>query len=90
MPRKARYLQRRFQRLLPKVPLEPAYCWAGVFGETEDGLPFIGDCDKVRDAYVAVGYGGNGITYSVLAGEIIRDLYLGRDNEAAGLFCFDR
>ena len=90
LPRKEAYLKRRFAKLFPTIEFETAYRWAGVFGETADGLPFIGDCTKVRNSYFAVGYGGNGITYSVLAGEIIRDLFLERPNPDAGLFCFDR
>lgn len=90
LPRKDSYLRRRFKKLFPSIPFETAYRWAGVFGETDDGLPFIGDCAKVPNSYFAVGYGGNGITYSILAGEIIRDLFLQRPNPDAGLFCFDR
>ncbi|MDQ3440750.1 MAG: FAD-binding oxidoreductase [Planctomycetota bacterium] len=90
LPRKESYLKRRFGKLFPSIPLETAYRWAGVFGESDDGLPFIGDCARVPNSYFAVGYGGNGITYSLLAGEIIRDLFLQRRNPDAGLFCFDR
>jgi glycine/D-amino acid oxidase-like deaminating enzyme len=90
LPRKESYLKRRFAKLFPSIAFETAYRWAGVFGETDDGLPFIGDCAKVPNSYFAVGYGGNGITYSVLAAEIIRDLFLQRPNRDARLFCFDR
>jgi len=90
LPRKESYLKRRFAKLFPAIDFDTAYRWAGVFGETDDGLPFIGDCKKVLNAYFAIGYGGNGITYSALAGEIIRDLFLERPNPDAGLFCFDR
>jgi glycine/D-amino acid oxidase-like deaminating enzyme len=90
LPRKQSYLKRRFARMFPSIPFETAYRWAGVFGESDDGLPFIGDCAKVPNSYFGIGYGGNGITCSVLAGEIIRDLFLQRPNRDAELFCFDR
>lgn len=90
LPRKQGSLRRRFARLFPSIPFETAYRWAGVFGESDDGLPFIGDCNRVPNSYFAVGYGGNGITYSLLAGAIIRDLFLDRRNPDARLFCFDR
>ncbi len=90
LPRKEGYLRRHFGKLFPSIPFETAYRWAGVFGESDDGLPFIGDCTRVPNSYFAVGYGGNGITYSLLAGEIIRDLFLDRPNPDARLFCFDR
>jgi len=41
-------------------------------------------------AYFALGYGGNGITFSLLAAEIIRDAMLGQENDNADLFRFDR
>ena len=43
-----------------------------------------------QKAELQVGYGGNGITYGVIAAEIIRDLCLGRANTDASIFCFDR
>jgi glycine/D-amino acid oxidase-like deaminating enzyme len=38
----------------------------------------------------ALGYGGNGITFSALAAGIVRDAILGRANPHADLFRFDR
>jgi hypothetical protein len=35
-------------------------------------------------------YGGNGIAFSVIAAEIIRDYFLGRTNRDAHLFRFGR
>ena len=90
LPRKTRALTRRFTRMFPRIAIETAYRWAGVFAETEDGLPFIGACGTMPSTYIAAGYGGNGITYSFLAGQILRDLLLGRPNRDAQLFCFDR
>jgi glycine/D-amino acid oxidase-like deaminating enzyme len=40
--------------------------------------------------YFALGFGGNGITYSVIAAKIIRDALLNRPNADARLFRFDR
>jgi glycine/D-amino acid oxidase-like deaminating enzyme len=37
-----------------------------------------------------LGFGGNGITFSVIAAEIIRDLITGRKNENAVIFDFNR
>jgi glycine/D-amino acid oxidase-like deaminating enzyme len=88
--RKAHKLQQRMQKLFPDLPLEVAFAWAGTFGETKDGLAYIGPTPEWPEAYFALGYGGNGITYSVLAAEIIRDAILQRHNPYADLFCFDR
>ena len=88
--RKTRTLQDKFRRLFPELPLTVAYSWAGTFGATKDGLAYIGTHESLPHAYFALGYGGNGITYSLIAAELIRDAFLGRPNRDAELFAFAR
>jgi glycine/D-amino acid oxidase-like deaminating enzyme len=88
--RKAERLTERFRELFPDIPMEVEFAWAGTFGETDDGLAYIGQHEDWPSAYFALGYGGNGITFSLLAAEIIRDALLGRNNDDAELFRFDR
>jgi glycine/D-amino acid oxidase-like deaminating enzyme len=83
-------LRRRFRQLFPRIPLEVAYAWAGTFARTDDGLPFIGRHPAVPHTWFALGYGGNGITYSLIAAEYIRDQVLGRPNADTELFGFAR
>ena len=90
IPSKTRTLVKKFGRLFPDRPLEVAYSWAGTFAETKDGLAYIGVHPGFPHAYFALGYGGNGITFSLIAAEIIRDLTLGRPNEDIRLFRFGR
>lgn len=90
LARKSSLLARRFRQLLPDAPCEPAYAWAGTFAETPDGLPYIGRHPRVPSTYFALGYGGNGITFSLLAAEIIRDLICEGRSREAELFRFDR
>ena len=78
--RKTKMLQRRFAAMFPQLDIEVAYTWAGTFGETQDGLAYIGQAPEFPHAYLALGYGGNGITFSVIAAKIITDLHLGRPN----------
>lgn len=87
---KTKQLQRRLERMFPGTRMDVAYSWAGVFGTTDDGLPFIGVSPEWPNAYFALGYGGNGITMSLIAAEIIVDLYLGRANPDSELFRFRR
>jgi glycine/D-amino acid oxidase-like deaminating enzyme len=87
---KTRTLVKKFGRLFPDLPLEVAYAWAGTFGETKDGLPYVGVNPRFPHAFFALGYGGNGITFSLIAAEIIRDCFLGRTNRDARLFRFGR
>ncbi|HSI62917.1 MAG TPA: FAD-dependent oxidoreductase [Candidatus Saccharimonadia bacterium] len=88
--KKSATLQRKFRHLFPGIKLEPAFCWAGTFGSTEDGLAYIGEIPEFPRALFALGFGGNGITYSVLAAEIIRDQILGKSNPYSDLYRFDR
>lgn len=87
---KTRALVKKFGRLFPDQPLEVAYAWAGTFGETKDGLAYIGIHPRFPHACFALGYGGNGITFSLIAAEIIRDGLLGKKNPNAHIFRFGR
>jgi len=87
---KARTLVKKFGRLFPDRPLEVAYAWAGTFGETKDGLPYIGVHPRFPHVCFALCYGGNGLTFSVMAAEIIRDYFLDKENRDAHLFRFGR
>jgi glycine/D-amino acid oxidase-like deaminating enzyme len=90
VPKKAALLTERFRELFPRIDFEPAFAWAGTFGETKDGLAYIGAVRQRPGCLFACGFGGNGITFSVLAAEIIRDAILGRQHPDAHLFRFDR
>ena len=89
IPFKKLQLENDFRRLFPDIPFDTDFAWAGVFGETEDGLPYIGSYDQDRIHY-AMNYGGNGITFSVAAADILTDAVQGKKHANAGLFSFDR
>jgi len=74
----------------PLAGLTAEYAWTGAFANTVDGLPYIGPIDDRGDTLVALGYGGNGITFSVIATRLISDHILGRPNGSAGLFLVNR
>ena len=90
MPMKSKTILRKFKKLFPEIGLEIDFSWCGVFGETKDGLPFIGVHPEHPNTYFALGYGGNGITFSVIAAEIIRDLYTGKPSGNEKIFAFNR
>jgi hypothetical protein len=54
------------------------------------GLPFIGRPPGSDQVYMALGYGGNGITFSTIAARLITDLIVGRANADEAVFRFDR
>jgi len=90
IPAKAAQLAQRFEQMFPTIPFDPDCAWAGTFGETKDGLPYIGATPDFPLGFFALGYGGNGITFSLIAAEILRDQFLGRPNPDARLFRFGR
>jgi len=90
MKLKIKKILNKFHQLFPDIELEVDFNWCGVFGETKDGLPYIGEHKDHPNTYFALGYGGNGITFSVIAAEIIRDLYTGKSTGKEKIFKFDR
>jgi glycine/D-amino acid oxidase-like deaminating enzyme len=74
---------------------KPDYAWEGLFAETPDGLPYVGEHSRYPRHLFALGYGGNGMTASFLAAKTLVDLYQGRDKgskvrKISNLFAFDR
>ena len=61
--------------------------WSGQVMETVDGLAFIGrnplDSDNVL---IVTGDSGNGMTHGTIAGRLLTDLIMGRENEWATLY----
>ena len=74
----------------PHLHFRPDYSWAGTFAETKDGLPYIGQHQKHPHSYFSLCYGGNGITFSLIAAEVISDLIAGINHPACALFSFYR
>lgn len=66
------------------------YAWSGVFGETDDALPMIGPVPGRAHCLAAFGYGGNGITFSALAADLLEAELAGRPDADAPLFALDR
>ncbi|HMK25620.1 MAG TPA: FAD-dependent oxidoreductase [Chitinophagaceae bacterium] len=87
---KARQLKKDFNKLFPDKPFNTEFSWTGIFGSTKDGLPFIGPYKPLPNSYFALGFGGNGITFSQVAGEIIADLLKKKRNKNVSIFSFER
>jgi glycine/D-amino acid oxidase-like deaminating enzyme len=83
-------------RIHPELANEkPDYAWEGLFAETPDGLPYIGEHSRYPKHLFALGYGGNGMTASFLAAKALLGLYQQRDKgrntrQPGNLFAFDR
>jgi glycine/D-amino acid oxidase-like deaminating enzyme len=73
LPRQVGRLATQYRDLFGEDLPPMAYAWGGSFAATRDGLPYIGRVPGMHPRLqFALCYGGNGITYSVLAGEMVR------------------
>ncbi len=88
--KKGDLLEKDIKELFPNLNFKPEFAWSGSFGKTKDALPYIGTYFKTPHTYYALGFGGNGITFSVIAAEIITDLIRGKSNANAKIFAFER
>ena len=90
LPQKARALQKDFHKLFPQISLKIDFKWAGAFASTKDGLPYIGRFTGRPRTWFALGYGGNGITFSLIAAQLISSAIHGEKTQDLDLFSFDR
>ncbi len=90
MPRKAARLTRELGALWPRARLDIGCRWSGTFDSSRDGLPLIGAVPGAKNLFAAYGYGGNGITFSYLAAELIGSLIAGGTSPLLADFALDR
>lgn len=90
LKKKTKDLVKDFNKLFPGIPFVPEFSWTGTFGATKDGLPYIGKYKKLPNSYFALGFGGNGITFSLIAAEIISKIIKGVKCKDAEIFSFER
>ncbi|PHY18160.1 FAD-binding oxidoreductase [Caulobacter sp. BP25] len=83
LKRKCSTLAAKLEALIPGVGFEMDYGWAGAFGSSATGLPNIGPVEAMDHTWAVMGFGGNGITYSVIASQIVAtEVRGGRDPDA--------
>lgn len=91
LPRQVRRLAASYRDLFGAELPAIDSAWGGSFARTPDGLPFIGRAPGMHPALLfALCYGGNGITYSLHAGEMIRAAIEGRAHPLDAVFGFFR
>jgi glycine/D-amino acid oxidase-like deaminating enzyme len=90
IPHKTKQLAADYLRIFPDSDFKPEFSWTGTFGTTADGLPYIGRYPSLPNTYFALGFGGNGITFSLIAAEMLTDILCGKKNPDAHLFSFER
>jgi len=78
LPTKTRSLLATIDRRLPNLgDVELGYSWCGRLPRPPDGLAYLGEHSRYRRCRFALGYGGNGITYSALGAQYVAGALLG-------------
>lgn len=90
LERKTVTIRDKLRRLMPGIDPDPAYAWCGSFGASTTGTPSIGAVPKLAGCYAVLGYGGNGITFSMMAAQMLRGLIAGSGDPDSDLFSFRR
>lgn len=88
--RKTERLSQKLGKLLPRIDPTPTHAWAGAFGSTTTGMPFIGKVPGHPRILSVMGYGGNGITYSRIAAELVATTLTGGTDRDADIFALNR
>jgi glycine/D-amino acid oxidase-like deaminating enzyme len=91
LERKERLLLSQCAAVFPHLKGVTAdFSWCGSFAETDDGLPYIGEYPGIKGISFALGYGGNGTTFAMIAAEMIRNKLQGQKDAREKLFGFRR
>lgn len=88
--KKEEELMELFRTALPDMSMTPDYSWAGTFGVTKDSMPYIGPHPDHPNSFFVLGYGGNGIIFSLMAMRMLSDTMAGGDNKFNHYFKFNR
>ncbi|MDR2238788.1 MAG: FAD-binding oxidoreductase [Chryseobacterium sp.] len=88
--RKEKEILKSLKKIKPDYHFYTDFVWAGTFGETKDGLPYIGEHKKFRNSYFVLGFGGNGITFSVTGMEMASLFMKNKKHPLSRYFKFGR
>ena len=86
---KSAAILRKLHALLPGLKVEIDYAWAGAFGQSTTSMPLIGAVPGLPNTYAVMGFGGNGITYSVIASQVVGAAIRGEADPDADLYSLD-
>lgn len=88
--KKEKEILRILKKIKPDYPFYSDFVWAGTFGETKDGLPYIGTHENFKNSYFVLGFGGNGITFSVTGMEMASAYLKNKKHHLTEYFKFGR
>jgi glycine/D-amino acid oxidase-like deaminating enzyme len=88
MGQKVAALGRKLQALFPALDARAEFAWAGSFGDSRTGLPAIGRLRGKPSCFAVLGFGGNGITFAMIAAQLLRGYLRGPRDPDSDLFAF--
>lgn len=86
LAKKAKIIAKKLRDLTGVKIGRPAYTWSAPFSVTDDGLPIIDRVPGFERAFAVMGFGGNGITFSVIGAQIIAAAIAGTPDPDAAIF----
>lgn len=90
LPKKVAALTRKLYAMFPGIDFRPDCVWGGTFAESPDGLPYIGPHPRFPAGLFALGYGGNGITFGLIAARLLSQHIQGHPHPDETIFRLDR
>ena len=90
LAKKEREILRNLKNIFLQYEFYTDFAWAGTFGETKDGLPYIGEHHDFKNSYFVLGFGGNGITFSVSGMEMVSCFLKNKPHKLSEYFKFGR
>lgn len=88
--KKENEILKNLKKIKPDYHFYTDFMWAGTFGETKDGLPYIGEHKKFKNSYFVLGFGGNGITFSITGMEMSSMFMKNKKHLLSKYFMFGR
>lgn len=88
IPSKIAAIQRKLKKLLPNVDSRADFAWTGSFGASATGMPSMGVVPGTSRCFAVLGYGGNGITFSTVAAQLVQRAIIGLKDPDEDLFAF--
>ena len=86
LARKAKVIAGKLRDLTGVRIGRPAYAWSAPFSVTDDGLPIIDRVPGFERLFAVMGFGGNGITFSVIGAQVIAAAIADRPDPDADIF----
>lgn len=86
LARKAKAIAAKVEKLSGLKLGKIDYRWGAPFSVTRDGLPIIDRVASMDRVFAVMGFGGNGITFSMIAAQIVAAAIAGKPDPDARLF----